>query len=293
MIYNFSFAGATAIATPKETIFGVNKITLKNGSHYFHKMLIIDEGLTTAEMDARKLTDVYEWTDRVKAYAEFNNNLFVGNIGIDLDDVVRIGISRAEINSDGSTEELESLTATLDPSTSSWIDWTAQRDKDYYYYVFFVDSNDNTSALVRTNQVSSIYDSFFLIDPVEGISFRFNYNASSSTVSMNDGDTITNSIYSKYPIVSKPLTQFDSGTINCFLGYANSDCEYTEGIDYLDSLKSVIKNNNTKYLKNRAGYIWAIQTSGLQFLADTRINPTYPHTISFNYTQVDDVNGGD
>jgi hypothetical protein len=292
MIYNFSFAGATAIATPSRTIFGINKITLKNNSQYFYKFLLINESRTTAEMDAILKGDTWEWVSNVLAYAEFNNNLFAGNIGIDLDDVVRILVFRAVVNADLSTGALVELENDLDPSASSYVDWTAVTGKDYFYYVSFVDSTGNTSALFQTNKITSAYDSFFLIDPTAGVSYRFNHDASSTPVSETNNDSIISSPYFKYATVSKTLTQFDSGTMNCLLGYENSDCEYTDTVDYLDMLRATVKNTDFKYFKNRAGRIQKIQTMMNTYLADTR-TIEHQRTISFNWSEIGAVNGGE
>lgn len=292
MIYNVSFAGATAIATPKQTVFGINKITLKNGSHYFHKVVILDISQTDAEMEAILLTDVPEWTANTVLRVEFNNNLFGGNIGIDLDDVVRIGVSRAIIDSTGATGDIETINDNIDPDALYYIDWIASTSTDYYYYVYFVDSNGNTSALVRTDQITSMYDSCYLIDPVQEISYRFNYDSSQATIAVTDGDSAVSSPYSQYPLFNKTETQFEVSTVNCLLGYAdtNNPYEYVDSLEYLDSLKSTIKNSNPKYWKDRSGRIKKVQTNNFRYLPDEKIS-THPITISFDYTEIDSIGG--
>lgn len=288
MIFNVGLVSSTAIVTPSITTFGITKVTIKNNDSYFDKIRLLDTALTDIEIGALLLTDEYEWTDDTRLLMEFDQNLLGGNIGIDTDDIERAILYRAEADT---PDVLTTIDDNIDADATSYTDYTAVVGTEYIYYLTLVDSNGATSELFSSNNVTSSYDSFFLIDPTEGVSFRFNLNSSSTPVSKNDNFTVIASNYSQYPITSDGLTFYDTMTINCVLGYTDSSCGYIDTVEYLESLETIIKNTNNKYIKNRAGNIWEVQTSGLRYLADTK---TYEHqrTITFNCVEVATVNGG-
>lgn len=289
MIIGVGLVGSTAITTPATSFFGINKITIKNNDSYFDKIKLLSDILTETEMDAIIKTDELVWTNKTLLLMDFNQNLLGGNIGIDLDDVERAILYRAESDT---PDDLTVIDNNIDPDAVEYFDYTALNEKEYIYYLTLVDSDGKTSELFSSNNVTSSYDSFFFIDPVENISFRFNLDASSSQILKNEIFNIYTSAYKKYPITSRGLTNFDKGTINCKLGYLDDDGVYIDTVEYLESLEAVIKNNNTKYIKNRAGNIWAVQSSKFRYLANTT-SIQYERSISFDYVEVSGVNGGD
>ena len=52
MIYSASFLGATTIATPPRTIYGINKLTLKNNDSYFDNVRVLDYAMTSIQRNA-------------------------------------------------------------------------------------------------------------------------------------------------------------------------------------------------------------------------------------------------
>lgn len=287
--YSAGLVDSTAILTSTASFFGLNKLTIKNNDSYYDKIRIVDTPLTDDEIDALLLTDTYVWTDDTRLLMEFDQNLLGGNVGVDTSNLERAIIYRA-LASDPDTLTL--LDDDIDPTDTQYIDYTAINDNDYVYRLTLVDNDNKTSELFSSNEVTSEYDSFFLIDPVENISFRFNLNASSSQVSKNETFNILPSAFSKYPVTSRGLTFFDKGTINCWLGYYDEDDNFIDTVEYLGSLETVLQNGNNKYLKNRAGNIWEVQVSNLTYLADTR-TVEHQRGISFDYVEVAQVNDGE
>ena len=294
MIYSASFLGATAIAIPPRTIFGINKFTIKNNSDlYVDRAKIISYAMTSTQRNAVKIADTDTWDEHTKLLVDFDNqNLLAGNTGVD--DIERIIVYRAiDTGATITTADLLTIDDNVDPTASSYIDWTASNGVAYKYFLTFVDSTGKTSELFESNSVTSAYSAFFLIDPTLGTTFRLNLDVDPSRVTVNHNDKVVSSNFSQYATVTKGLTQFDSGTINCWLGYVDSTSgQYVDNLTYLDSFKSVIQNTNDKFLKNRKGKVWRVQTSFNDYLNNPLMSSDI-HGISFNFYETGSLHGGD
>jgi hypothetical protein len=249
------------------------------GHGTFDKIIIKNYAMTIAELDA--LTPVnYSWDNTMELYAEFNDNLQGGSLQT-AGTVTSWNLFRYPIGETYPDYQVLDISG----DTTSLVDYTAIKDKTYYYKIYPITSTAVVSAL-QSNNVTPLYNGWVLLDPITGEAFSFDLNVESSELMINDD--VTDYVgHCKYPAPSKGLRSYLSFTLNAYLGYMDGT-EYIDTIALYNQLNNFVTNGNQKFCKDRTGHIWKVDTRHPKAKIQDVIE-SQPKVVSFDIVQVGDV----
>lgn len=252
-----------------------------NGAAIIDKVRVVDYAMTTAELDALTVADVYTWDIHTILYAEFTNNLEGGSIAvattIDSWMVVRFCT--------GST--VPTVIATdLDASETSVVDYTAVKPNTYYYRIYPITATA-VIADIQSNTVEMCYDYYAFLDPTTGEGYIFQGNIENQTVTVN-APVATYEGFTQYPAISQSTLGYDSSAFAGLLGMA-TDCTYTnDTVAQMAALKAFIRNGNEKIMKDRKGNIRRVFTEDATYNIDEKPSEL-PTMIAFSWKEVGEV----
>lgn len=195
--------------------------------------------------------------------ANYAEGLQAGNVSAD-EAVQSWSVYRA----DASGENL-ALAATVPVVEKSMIDCGAASQGVYTYYVFGEDAEGNVTApLMSGKTMPFLWDwsilacteeaeDVFRVDDI----FRFSLNVSSGTVSNNNKPNLLEN-FTRYPTMQMDPANYQSGTLNGYLGHVGADAEYTDTLSRRDELFALPLSGKQLFLKNRKGDVLKIAVNG-------------------------------
>jgi hypothetical protein len=274
------FVGGGFLSSPIAYInpSGYNYIAV-NGDATIDKLRLLNYCMDDSALDSLTVEDVYTWDSNTLLYAEFSENLNGGTVY--LDDPI---VSWTVVRTPRYTNEPKTIKTDLDIDTRQFSDYTAVKGVEYYYRIYPITTNYILNPLV-TNYVTVDYCKVILLDEDTGESYLFDLNLDLGQIETTQGRNVYDTGYYLYPAVARDGRLYDQFSINCLLGYMDSNNNYIDNIEYLDSLKTFIHNGHIKVIKDRKGFIKRVDTFGFQHKIDENIagNPT---TISFSLMEV-------
>jgi hypothetical protein len=248
-----------------------------NGECIVDKLRIVDYAMTTTELDALSITDVYSWDEHTLFYAEFTNNLHGGSIvvptTIDSWTVVRFCCN---------SNVPEVIAKELDGATTSIVDYTAVKPRDYYYKVYPITATA-VIAEIQSNIVELCYDYYAFLDPTTGESFTFGCNINESGIQVVDSVT-TYEGFTRYPVEAHGQLNYETSTFSALLGNVTYNIYTGDTVAMYDALRAFINNGNEKIMKDRKGNIRRVSTKGLNRNIDEKPSEM-PTSISFTWTE--------
>jgi hypothetical protein len=179
----------------------------------------------------------------------------------------------------------------------NFIDYSAQSNKNYVYYVFPETTNAIGLAMISEPVTPIFYiDSLANVDGTDNV-YQFDLGIQSGDY-QNTEDFFEYLSYSKYNSYAFGQRQFYELTITAIssaniLDNTGSDTGTVQTIDYLESLRCFIQNGKPKYFKDKAGHIFqGITHNYKQKVVDDAIcvNNSQPFQITFDFIQTADIN---
>lgn len=195
--------------------------------------------------------------------ANFADGLQAGNVSTD-EAVQSWSVYRA----DASGENL-ALAATVPVAEKSVIDCGAASQGVYTYYIFGEDAEGNVTAPLMSRKISPVLwdwsilvcteetEDVFRVDDI----FRFSLNVSSGTVSNNNKPNLLEN-FTRYPTMQMDPANYQSGTLNGYLGRVGAGAEYSDTLARRDELFALPLSGKQLFLKSRKGDVLKIAVNG-------------------------------
>lgn len=195
--------------------------------------------------------------------ANFADGLQAGNVSAD-EAVQSWSVYRA----DASGENL-ALAATVPVAEKSVIDCGAASQGVYTYYIFGEDAEGNVTAPLMSGRISPVLwdwsilacteetEDVFRVDDI----FRFSLNVSSGTVSNNNKPNLLEN-FTRYPTMQMDPANYQSGTLNGYLGRVGAGAEYSDTLARRDELFALPLSGKQLFLKSRKGDLLKIAVNG-------------------------------
>jgi hypothetical protein len=115
--------------------------------------------------------------------------------------------------------------------------------------------------------------------------YVFDMSIESGNIDINDDVKVYDN-YQEFTVTSKGLRKYKTGSLKTIpYSYVSATDTYTIDKDLLDDIINFLNNDNSKILRNTAGEIMEITTSGASYQYMDYIEDQ-PYTISFKFTQI-------
>jgi hypothetical protein len=121
--------------------------------------------------------------------------------------------------------------------------------------------------------------------------FIFSDNVSSGAMSNNNSPNIMQN-FTPYPLIQQPSANYRSGTLNAYIGHVDTiKNKYIDDTELADSIYALSVSTNHKFLKDRKGNIWKIQTSAATTMQVGDLYREQPYAVSMQWAQVGSSDG--
>lgn len=222
------------------------------------------------------------WTTETYMMAMFNNSLNAGNIENIVGEVQSWYLYRKESTST-SLEFLKILSS----SNITYFDFNVLNTKKYTYYLFVQDATILSSPIL-TNEETSDYYGWFLIDTDNNRTYHFDINFEGGNKTHVDKYT-EHKTNNKVNAFTRGTTFFIEGSINAIISRDNlrTDIQYTN--EDLASLAEFVNSERPKLLKSRRGELYNVFTYDYK---ETLLNKNLGENIyisSFSFKEVGDL----
>lgn len=252
-----------------------------DGNCTVDKLRVLDYAMTTAELDALSIADVYTWDNHTLGYAEFTNNLNFGSIAI------ASAIESWNVVRFCCDSNIPTVIATgLDADTTSIVDYTAVKPNAYYYRIYPITASA-VVADIQSNTIDMCYDFYAFLDPTTGEGFIFQGNLENQTITLNS-PVATYDGFTQYPVKSQSPQGYESSSFAALLGMVTNGSYENDTVAMNDALKAFIRNGNEKIMKDRKGNIRRVFTEDATYSIDEK-PIELPTMIAFSWTEVGEV----
>jgi hypothetical protein len=277
-IVSASFVGSALIDGVSAATNVPYNIVQLNGHTTVDKLRVLDYAMTTAELDALDISDIYTWDANTLLYAEFINNLNAGSI-VTVDPIESWNIVRFISGSTAPTV----IASDLDAAITNYTDYTAVRPNTYYYRIFPITASA-VLAFIQSNTVEMCYDYFAFLDPTTGDSFTFKLNIDSVGKTLNASCGLYEG-FTQYPAKYQGVQRYNTIPFSALLGNVVSNVYTGDTVTMYDAFEGFITNGNLKYFKDRKGHIYKGDLQNLTSNMDQK-PVELPVTINFEFVQL-------
>ena len=222
------------------------------------------------------------WSNDTYLLANFNNNLDAGNIENLSGSVEGWSLYRKA----DAIEALEFL-ASFTTENINYYDFSVINNQ-YYKYYLFAKSGTSLSSAITSNEITSDYYGWFLIDLENRRAYHFdiNFDGGNKTYIENHTEHKTNNKTNSF---TRGRQFFIEGSVSAIISKDNlrKDLQYTNA-DLL-SLSEFISSERPKLLKSRRGEIFNVFTYGY---SESLLNPALGeniYTSNFSFREVGDL----
>ena len=270
--------------------FNINSIKL-NGPQVC-AYLWITKGTPASEVISQVLTNgefVPEFDENTYFLANFENGLNAGSLSVAADDVSGFSIYRRT----GSESAIMHL-ADVGLSTTSLFDYSAKSQTPYTYYIFAISPTVYITQPLVSAEITPVFWDWVILECSEDESgvfhvlteHRFSNNVVTGSIGNNsEPNLLTN--FTRYPKRQPVAANFKSGTLQGYIGYVDFENNtYVDTPDMADALFELSTSENPKFLKNRKGDIWRIETSGAITMTVGDNIPQQPYTGAIPWVEV-------
>jgi hypothetical protein len=161
-------------------------------------------------------------------------------------------------------------------------DYLVENNTEYEYGVYPMDINNNSGNSILTTATQDFFG-WILVNESNTIAYKFDLEMDSDNVEIVEDFKIYDN-YAIYPYISFGKRNYRKGKLTT-MPYSLSGCDIIINVDTLNEIKAFINDKQPKYLKNTAGEMWKVATSGFSYKYMDRIK-SQPYNISFNFTQI-------
>lgn len=235
------------------------------------------------------------WTLDTWFLATFNGTgLNGGNITPSGDTIVGAAIYRLKEGD----RRLE-LVANVDIGRSTIVDEGFRNQSTYTYYVFVLGSNTYVSAPLISNPITPMFWNWTVLDCTEDdngtyhmeAAHLFRNSVSTDSISNNNTPSMLQN-FTPYPLRQPSSYNFKSSTLTGYIGRVDMKLnQYIDTVDMAESLYNLSVSTNPKFLRDRKGNLWRIQTNAAVSMQTGDSQVPQPYFGSFPWAEVGTVDG--
>jgi hypothetical protein len=292
-LYPQANTGRTIVTSSAElpntyTQIGITSVTLE-GLQKCKYLWITKEQMTSAEIEAILANANYEaeWTAETNFLAAFNGTLNAGNVS-----TAGYSIYRR----DGSKTYLEHVLDAPIDMLALW-DFSAKSQTAYTYYMLTRGTDAYTSAPMSSAVITPVFWSWTVLECQQGSDgamhviaiYPFALNVDSGDISNNNAPNLMKN-FTPYPLRQPMNCNYASGTLKAYIG-KSTDNQYEDSVELAEKIKALSVSTNPKYLKDRKGNLWKIETSAAIVMKNRDVSRPQPYTVSLPWAEVGSAKG--
>lgn len=234
-----------------------------------------------------------EWTLDTRFLAGFDQGLNGGNIAPEGDIVTGVALYRKREG-----ESRLHLVANLDIGASALIDEGFRNQETYTYYLFVLGSNTYVSAPLISNPITPRFWNWTVLKTeLENGAYHvkevhvFRNSVSTDSISNNNVPQLLQN-FTPYPTRQPSSYNYQSSTLTGYLGRVDFEKNvYTDTVDMADRLRALSVDTSPKFLRDRKGNLWRIETGAAVSVQTGDNQGLQPYFGSFPWVEAGSAEG--
>lgn len=269
-----------------------------NGEQICNYFMVMD-GSAAGAILSDLLTDLdFEpaWTTDTLFLAGFSESgLNAGSIAPESESVTGIAVYR--LKAGGKRME---FVANVPLGEAAIVDEGFRNQETYTYYVFAIGSDTYISSPLSSGQITPNFWNWTVLDCSQDESgvyhleaaHLFRNNVSTDSISNNNSPSLLQN-FTPYPLRQPSSYNFKSSTLTGYIGRVDmQENRYIDTVDMAKALYDLSVSTSPKFLRDRKGNLWRIQTSGAVSMQTSDTMAPQPYFGSLPWAEVgpaDDV----
>lgn len=191
------------------------------------------------------------------------------------------------------------LVANVGICSSTLVDEGFRNQSTYTYYVFVLGTNTYVSAPLISNPVTPMFWNWTVLDcsvDSNGTyhleeAHLFRNSVSTDSISNNNAPSMLQN-FTPYPLRQPSSYNFKSSTLTGYIGRVDMKLnQYIDTVDMAEALYNLSVSNNPKFLRDRKGNLWRIQTNAAVSMQTGDTMVPQPYFGSFPWAEVGAADG--
>lgn len=191
------------------------------------------------------------------------------------------------------------LVANVGIGSSTLVDEGFRNQSTYTYYVFVLGTNTYVSAPLISNPVTPMFWNWTVLDcsvDSNGTyhleeAHLFRNSVSTDSISNNNAPSLLQN-FTPYPLRQPSSYNFKSSTLTGYIGRVDMKLnQYIDTVDMAEALYNLSVSNNPKFLRDRKGNLWRIQTNAAVSMQTGDTMVPQPYFGSFPWAEVGAADG--
>lgn len=191
------------------------------------------------------------------------------------------------------------LVANVGIGSSTLVDEGFRNQSTYTYYVFVLGTNTYVSAPLISNPVTPMFWNWTVLDcsvDSNGTyhleeAHLFRNSVSTDSISNNNAPSMLQN-FTPYPLRQPSSYNFKSSTLTGYIGRVDMKLnQYIDTVDMAEALYNLSVSNNPKFLRDRKGNLWRIQTNAAVSMQTGDTMVPQPYFGSFPWAEVGAADG--
>ena len=189
--------------------------------------------------------------------------------------------------------------ADVDIGTSIIVDEGFRNQNEYTYYVFVLGSSTYVSAPLISNAITPMFWNWTVLDCTEDSDGVYHLEAAHLFTNSVSTDSISNNNtpqmlqnFTPYPLRQPTSYNYNSSTLTGYIGIVDMNAnKYLDTVDRAQALWSLSVSQSPKFLRDRKGNLWAIQTSAAITMQTGDVQVQQPYFGSLPWAEVAPTDG--
>lgn len=184
--------------------------------------------------------------------------------------------------------------ADVDIGVSTIVDEGFHNQSEYTYYVFVLGSSTYVSAPLISNTITPMFWNWTVLDCTEDTNGVFHLQAAHLFTNSVSTDSISNNNtpqmlqnFTPYPLRQPTSYNYNSSTLTGYIGIVDMTAnQYIDTVDMAQALWALSVSQTPKFLRDRKGNLWAIQTSAAITMQTGDVQAQQPYFGSLPWAEV-------
>lgn len=189
--------------------------------------------------------------------------------------------------------------ADVDIGTSIIVDEGFRNQNEYTYYVFVLGSSTYVSAPLISNAITPMFWNWTVLDCTEDSDGVYHLEAAHLFTNSVSTDSISNNNtpqmlqnFTPYPLRQPTSYNYNSSTLTGYIGIVDMTAnQYLDTVDMAQALWALSISQSPKFLRDRKGNLWAIQTSAAITMQTGDVQAQQPYFGSLPWAEVASTDG--
>ena len=190
------------------------------------------------------------------------------------------------------------LVDNLDIGTSELIDQGFRNQESYSYYLFVLGARTYVSAPLISNPVTPMFWNWTVLKTkLENGAYHvkevhvFRSSVSTDAITNNNSPQLLQN-FTPYPNRQPSSCNYQSSTLTGYIGRVDFEKNiYVDTVGQADALRALSVSIDPKFLRDRKGNLWRIETGGAVSFQTGDNQPPQPYFGTFPWVEVGSVDG--